>query len=86
MLNLLSVQFKLPRFLVYQAICDVLEKDSRITNAVECFRRMQSELASDKSMHDERAQWEFGRWLREQYSQRSTEHSAQSSKDDAQRG
>jgi hypothetical protein len=58
-----SVQFKLPRFFIYRVMCDMVEGDGRITEAIECFRRMQSELSEDTSMHDERAQWERGGWL-----------------------
>lgn len=39
-------------------ICDVLEGQGHVTEGVECFRRMQNELAEDT--HDERVQWELG--------------------------
>jgi tetratricopeptide (TPR) repeat protein len=48
-------KFKLPRFLVYRVICDILEGDGRLAQAIECFRQMQNE---DTSTHDGRAQWE----------------------------
>lgn len=60
-----SVQFKLPRLVIYQAICDVLEEAGRVTEAIECFRQMQSELGESTSIYDERVQWEFGEWSRE---------------------
>jgi hypothetical protein len=43
------VQFKLPTFLVYRAmaICDILEGDGRLTQAIECFRQMQNEDTSN---------------------------------------
>jgi hypothetical protein len=82
----LAVQFQLPRFVIYQTICEVLEGDSRVTEAAECFRRMQSELATDTTIHDERAQWEFGEWFPEQYCQSSFERSTQVLNSDAQRG
>lgn len=55
-----SVQFKVSRFLVYRAICDVLKKNGRTTEATACFQEMQSELGGDTGIHDERTQWEFG--------------------------
>jgi hypothetical protein len=50
-------------------MCDMVEGDGRITEAIECFRRMQSELSEDTSMHDERAQWERGGWLQRSHKQ-----------------
>ena len=58
-----SVQFKLPSFVIYRVICDILEGNGRIVEAIECFRQMQSELSEDMSMHDEQVQWEHGGWL-----------------------
>ena len=54
------VQFKLPRLAVYRVICDILEGDGRVMEAINCFRQMQSELSEETSLHDERAQWEYG--------------------------
>lgn len=59
--NFFSDQFKFPRFTVYRSICDVLERDGRLTETVECFRKMQNDLADDLDTHDERAQWELGK-------------------------
>ena len=56
--DILLVQFKLPRFLVYRVICDVLEGDGRLTQAIGCFRQLQNEATST---HDGRAQWELGK-------------------------
>ena len=53
-------QFKLPRIVIYRAICDVLEHDGRITEATECLRRLQSDLAVGSSTGDELVQWECG--------------------------
>ena len=58
-----SVQFKLPRLVIYRVICDILAGDGRVMEAINCFRQMESELSEDTSMHDERAQWERGGWL-----------------------
>ncbi|KAI9571086.1 WD40-repeat-containing domain protein [Boletus coccyginus] len=52
-------KFKVPRFVVYRVICDILEQDSRLAEAVECFLQMQSELPEDAGVRDERAEWEL---------------------------
>ena len=59
--DILSVQFELPRFLIYRVVCDILEGEDRLTQAIECFRQMQNELAEDTSSHDGRAQWELSK-------------------------
>ncbi|KAF8555338.1 hypothetical protein OG21DRAFT_922733 [Imleria badia] len=56
----ITTKFQLPRFGIYQTICDILEGDGHISEAVECFRRMRSELSTDTTIYDERAQWELG--------------------------
>ena len=66
--DILSVQFKLPRFLVYRVICDILERDDRLTQAIECFRQMQNELPEDTSSHDGRAQWELSKGAQPRHS------------------
>ncbi|KAF8557095.1 hypothetical protein OG21DRAFT_1495015, partial [Imleria badia] len=53
-----AAKFKLPRVVVYRVICDILEGDGRISEAIECFQRMNNELPEDTGMEDERAQWE----------------------------
>ena len=50
--------------MVYRAICDILEQDGRITEAIGCFRQMQAELTEDSNIHDERIQWELSEWSR----------------------
>ena len=67
-IDILSVQFKLPRFLVYRVICDILEGDDRLTQAIECFRQMQNELPEDTSSHDGRAQWELSKGAQPRHS------------------
>ena len=59
--DILLVQFKLPRFLVYRVICEILEEDGRLTQAIECFRQIQSEVPEDTSTHDGRAPWELSK-------------------------
>ncbi|KAF8448832.1 WD40-repeat-containing domain protein [Boletus edulis BED1] len=62
-----AAKFKCPRFVVYRVICDVLERDDRITEGIECFRQMQDELGVDTDINGERARWEsdFRRRCRE---------------------
>ena len=55
-------------FVVYRVVCNILEGDGRLTEAAECFRQLQNALpwntVMHDLMHDERVQWECGRWLR----------------------
>ncbi|KAI9567133.1 hypothetical protein HD554DRAFT_1027555 [Boletus coccyginus] len=53
-----SAKFKVPRFVVYRVICDTLEGDGRLTEAVECFRQLQNALPEEMAMHGERVEWE----------------------------
>lgn len=57
------MQFNHPKFDTFRTICNVLERDGRVMEAVTCFRRMKSELTEETSRCDERAQWEPGEWL-----------------------
>ncbi|KAF8451935.1 hypothetical protein L210DRAFT_949926 [Boletus edulis BED1] len=43
----LSLQFVVPRFTTYVTLCERLETIERITDAVECFYDMTSELGGD---------------------------------------
>ena len=58
--DFLSLQFQIPKLLVYQAVCDVLEQDGRLTEAVQYFQKMQSDLIEDASMY---TAWEVGEWV-----------------------
>ena len=40
-------KFKVPRFTVYQAICERLETVGHIMDAIECFHEMVNELAQE---------------------------------------
>ncbi|KAI9571793.1 hypothetical protein HD554DRAFT_1824610 [Boletus coccyginus] len=53
-----AVKFNVPRFVVYRVICDILEEDGRLMEAVECFRQLQNALPEDTGVQDERVQWE----------------------------
>ena len=48
-------QFMLPKFVIYSAICDILETDGDITEAIG-FLNMQRELTPD--FDSEEGQWE----------------------------
>ena len=58
--DFLLLQFQIPKLLVYQAVCDVLEQDSRLTEAIQCFQKMQNDLTEDASTY---AAWEVGEWV-----------------------
>ncbi|KAI9571641.1 hypothetical protein HD554DRAFT_2168897 [Boletus coccyginus] len=53
-----ALKFEIPRFVVYRAICDVLERGGRLTEAAECFRQLQNALPEDMAVDDERGEWE----------------------------
>ncbi|KAI9455958.1 hypothetical protein HD554DRAFT_2317618 [Boletus coccyginus] len=55
-----ATKFKVLRFIVYRVICDILERDGRLVEAVECFQQMQNELPEDAGVRDEREKWELG--------------------------
>ena len=50
-------QFMLPTVVIYSAICDILETDGLITEAIG-FLNMQRELAPDTCIDSEEAKWE----------------------------
>ncbi|KAI9455961.1 hypothetical protein HD554DRAFT_2238147 [Boletus coccyginus] len=52
-------KFKVPRFVVYRVICDILERDGRLAEAVECFQQMQNKLPEDAGVRDELVEWEL---------------------------
>ncbi|KAI9455056.1 hypothetical protein HD554DRAFT_2036671 [Boletus coccyginus] len=54
-----AAKFKVPMFVVYRVICDILEGDDRLAETVECFQQMQNELSEDAGVRDERAEWEL---------------------------
>ena len=58
--DFLLLQFWIPKLLVYQAVCDVLEQDGRLTEAIQCFRQMQNDLTEDMSTY---TAWEVGEWV-----------------------
>ena len=58
--DFLSLQFQIPKLLVYQAVCDVLEQDGRLTEAIQCFQKMLNDLTEDTSAY---MAWEVGEWV-----------------------
>ena len=54
-------QFMLPTVVIYSAICDILETDGRITEAIS-FLHMQHELAPD--IDSEEGRWELSELYR----------------------
>ena len=58
--DFLPLQFQIPKLLVYQAVCDVLEQDGRLTEAIQCFHKMQNDLTEDTSTY---TAWEVGEWV-----------------------
>jgi hypothetical protein len=47
-------------FRVYLAVCNVLEADDCLIEAVECFQTMKNEVLEETSTLEERRQWELG--------------------------
>ena len=82
----LSVQFKFTRFDIFRVICDVLEGDGRVMEAIECFQQMQRELGEETSIDNERAQWELSERYRDQCNQGLTKHGTQVFSGDVQTG
>ena len=55
-----AAQFILPKFITCRAICDILEGDGRVGEAITFYRQLDNELAGDAHCRDERAEWEPG--------------------------
>ncbi|KAF8553229.1 TPR-like protein [Imleria badia] len=49
--------FTVPRFTIYCVLCDHLETTNRMTDAIECFRKMNNELMAQRHTPDHRAKW-----------------------------
>ncbi|KAI9571750.1 hypothetical protein HD554DRAFT_1817238 [Boletus coccyginus] len=54
-----ATEFKVPRFVVCRVICDILERDGRLAEALECFRQMRDEIPEDADLCDEQSEWEL---------------------------
>jgi hypothetical protein len=55
-----AIQFLSPKFRLYRAVCDVLQEDDRVTEAIEYFRKMKDDLLEETHALDDRPQWELG--------------------------
>ena len=54
----------LPMFIIYSAICDVLETDGHVMEAISSFQHMQREVAPGTCIDSEDAQWELSELYR----------------------
>ena len=52
-------QYMFPRFTIYCALCDILEREGKITEAIGFFRQMQSDATAGANVCNERAVWEL---------------------------
>ena len=59
-----SLQFQLPKLVIYRAICEVLEQDGRLTEAVR-FQNIQNDSTEDTSTY---TAWEVGEWVQDSVS------------------
>ena len=48
-------KFKVPRFIIYRALCEHLESVNCVADAIECFHQMASELGQE--LEAEQARW-----------------------------
>ena len=55
-------QYMFLRFTIYCVLCGILEREGKITEAIECFRQMQSDATVGASVCTERAGWELSEW------------------------
>jgi hypothetical protein len=62
-LDTVRLEFTAPRFTIYCALCDHLEMTNYITDAIECFHQMNSELVGETNTRGERAKWAAGECL-----------------------
>lgn len=55
------LKFNIPRPTIYRALCEGLERVEAITDAIECFHQMASELAEETIVKGEQAEWFHGK-------------------------
>ena len=46
--------------MIYRVICECLETIDRITDAVECFHQMMTELGGETDLHGGHSEWALG--------------------------
>ena len=54
----------LPKFIIYSAICDVLETDGHMMEGISFFQHMQREVAPATCIDSEEGQWELSELYR----------------------
>ena len=57
------LQFTLPKVTVYRVICERLEAIYRVTDAIECFLEMMSELGGEVDMNGPMIEWLSGKFV-----------------------
>ena len=57
---LTGLQFTLPRVTIYRVVCERLEKMDRVTDAIECFHHMTTELGGNMNLRGEQWKWILG--------------------------
>ena len=50
--------------MIYRVVCERLETMDHVTDAVECFNQMTSELGGEMNLHGEHLEWALGKWSR----------------------
>ena len=58
-----GLQFILPRVTIYRVICERLKAIDRVTDAIECFHEMMSELAGEVYMSGPMTEWVSGEFV-----------------------
>jgi len=47
------VQFKVPKFITYHNVCNILEESGCLMKAVQSFRQLQDALLEETAMHSD---------------------------------
>ena len=58
--TLMVLQFTLPKVTIYRVICERLEVIDRVTDGIECFLEMMSELGGEVYMSGPMTEWVSG--------------------------
>ena len=58
-----GLQLTLPRVIIYRAICERLEAIGHVTDAIDCFHEMISELGGDVYMSRPMTEWVSGEFM-----------------------
>jgi hypothetical protein len=59
----MGLQLTLPRVTIYRVICERLEAIARVTDAIECFLAMMSELGGEVYTSDPMTEWVSGNFM-----------------------